>query len=70
MASHDAEHERLQESAGLYVLDALEPAERAAFEAHLRSCEEARGSPLAASGAAALPRRRRSSIRRRHCEPA
>ncbi len=56
MASHDAEHERLQESAGLYVLDALEPAERAAFEAHLRSCEECAAEVRSLrSVAAALP---------------
>lgn len=38
MPSHDAEHDRLQEAAGLYALDALDASERDAFEAHLGSC--------------------------------
>jgi anti-sigma-K factor RskA len=33
--------EEVAELAGLYVLDALEPAERVAFEAHLATCSEA-----------------------------
>jgi len=53
---HEADHDRLQEAAGLYALDALDASERDAFEAHLGSCptciEEVR-SFLAV--AAALP---------------
>jgi anti-sigma-K factor RskA len=33
-------HEQLIESAASYALDALDPAERTAFEAHLAGCEE------------------------------
>lgn len=39
MAATGPEHDRLQESAGLYVLGALAPADRAEFERHLQSCE-------------------------------
>ena len=35
----DAEHDVLREASGLYVLDMLDDDERAAFEAHLISCE-------------------------------
>ncbi len=38
MTSHEPEHDRLYESAGLYALGALEGTERETFEAHLRSC--------------------------------
>lgn len=34
------EHDRLRESAGLYVLDALDADERAEFERHLQMCAE------------------------------
>jgi anti-sigma-K factor RskA len=40
MTANGPEHERLHESAGLYVLGALEPTERAEFERHLQSCDE------------------------------
>jgi anti-sigma-K factor RskA len=40
MAVNDSEHDRLHESTGLYVLDALEPTDRAEFERHLRSCAD------------------------------
>lgn len=33
-----SEHDAIKETSGLYVLGALEPAERAAFEAHLANC--------------------------------
>jgi len=35
-----AGHDELREQAGLYVLGALTPAEQAAFEAHLATCDE------------------------------
>jgi anti-sigma-K factor RskA len=38
MTSHEAEHDRLHEAAGLYALDALDANEREAFEAHLKTC--------------------------------
>jgi anti-sigma-K factor RskA len=40
MTANGPEHDRLHESAGLYVLGALEPTERAEFERHLQSCDE------------------------------
>jgi anti-sigma-K factor RskA len=40
MAANGPEHDRLHESVGLYVLGALEPAERSEFERHLQSCDE------------------------------
>ena len=40
MTVNGAEHDRLHESAGLYVLGALEPAERREFERHLETCAE------------------------------
>jgi anti-sigma-K factor RskA len=40
MAAHEPDHDRLRESAGLYMLDALDGTERAEFERHLRSCAE------------------------------
>lgn len=35
----DAEHDVIREASGLYVLGTLEASERAAFEAHLATCE-------------------------------
>jgi anti-sigma-K factor RskA len=40
MAANGPEHDRLQESVGLYVLGALEPGERSEFERHLQTCDE------------------------------
>jgi anti-sigma-K factor RskA len=40
MTANGPEHDRVHESAGLYVLGALEPTERAEFERHLQSCDE------------------------------
>jgi anti-sigma-K factor RskA len=39
MTANGPEHDRLHESAGLYVLGALEPAERSEFERHLETCD-------------------------------
>ena len=40
MAMSSAEHDELREQAELYVLGALTPADRTAFEAHLATCAE------------------------------
>lgn len=40
MAMSSAEHDELREQAELYVLGALAPAERDAFEAHIASCAD------------------------------
>ena len=40
MAMSSAEHDELREQAELYVLGALSPADRAAFEAHMASCAD------------------------------
>ena len=40
MTANDLEHDRLRESAGLYVLDALDASERAEFDSHVRTCAE------------------------------
>ena len=40
MTAYESDHDRLLESAGLYVLGALDPAERVEFEQHLRSCSD------------------------------
>src|SRR5262245_17092427 len=40
MSAAGPEHEAYREQAALYVLDALSPAEAAAFEAHLGTCAE------------------------------
>lgn len=53
-------HEMLRDWSGLYVLDALMPAERAQFEAHLAECEECRAEcgglrPVARGLARAVP---------------
>src|SRR5204862_7952610 len=56
MAVNDTEHDRLHESAGLYVLGALEPTDRTEFEQHLRSCAECTAEVRALAGvASALP---------------
>jgi anti-sigma-K factor RskA len=44
MAMSSAEHDELREQAELYVLGALTPADRAAFEAHLATCAECTAS--------------------------
>jgi anti-sigma-K factor RskA len=38
MSAKGSEHDRLHESVGLYVIDALAPAERGEFEHHLQTC--------------------------------
>ena len=56
MTANGPEHDRLHESAGLYVLGALEPNERAEFERHLQSCDECTAEVRSLGGvAAALP---------------
>ena len=55
-----AGHDELREQAGLYVLGALTPTERAAFEAHLATCVDCAAevrslSPVASALAYALP---------------
>jgi anti-sigma-K factor RskA len=57
MTANGPEHDRLHEAAGLYVLGALEPTERAEFERHLQSCDECTAEVRSlAAVAAALPR--------------
>jgi len=56
MAVNGSEHDRLHESAGLYVLDALGPSERSEFERHLQTCAECTAEVRSLTGvAAALP---------------
>jgi anti-sigma-K factor RskA len=56
MTANGPEHDRLHESAGLYVLGALEPTERAEFERHLQSCDECAAEVRSlAAAAATLP---------------
>ena len=56
MAANGPEHDRLHESAGLYVLGALEPGERLEFERHLQSCDECTAEVRSLAGVtAALP---------------
>lgn len=56
MTANGPEHDRLHESAGLYVLGALEPNERAEFERHLQSCDECTAEVRSLGGVeAALP---------------
>ena len=56
MAAVGPDHDRLHESAGLYVLDALAPAERSEFERHLQTCAECTAEVRSLTGvAAALP---------------
>ena len=56
MAAHDPDHDRLRESAGLYVLDALEVTERSEFERHLRTCADCTAEVRSLTSiAAALP---------------
>lgn len=56
MAANGPEHDRLHESVGLYVLGALEPAERGEFERHLQSCDECTAEVRSLAGVtAALP---------------
>src|SRR5262245_1483124 len=56
MAANEPEHDRLHESAGLYVLGALEPGERSEFERHLRSCDACTAEVRSLAGVtAALP---------------
>ena len=52
----DVEHDALREATGLYVLDVFDATERAAFEAHLASCEACASEVRALRGVAdALP---------------
>jgi anti-sigma factor RsiW len=52
-----SEHDRYRDDAGAYLLDALEPAEQAAFERHLAACPECRSDVEELRMAAdALPR--------------
>jgi anti-sigma-K factor RskA len=56
MAATGPDHDRLQDSAGLYVLGALAPAERVEFERHLQSCEDCAAEVRSLAGVAtALP---------------
>jgi anti-sigma-K factor RskA len=56
MTANGPEHDRLHESAGLYVLGALEPNERAEFERHLQSCDVCTSEVRSLGGVvAALP---------------
>lgn len=56
MTINSAEHDELAELAGLYVLGALSPEERRAFEQHLTSCESCSEEVRALAGVAqALP---------------
>jgi anti-sigma-K factor RskA len=51
-----ARHDELRQMAGAYALDALEPAERAEFAAHLATCAECTADVRALGGtASALP---------------
>jgi anti-sigma-K factor RskA len=53
MAANGPEHDRLHESAGLYVLGALEPAERLEFERHLQTCDACTAEVRSLAGVAA-----------------
>jgi anti-sigma-K factor RskA len=60
MAMGSAEHDALREQAELYVLGALSAADRAAYEAHLATCDECATqikalAPVAAALAHAVP---------------
>jgi anti-sigma-K factor RskA len=56
MASNGPEHDRLHESAGLYVLGALAANERDEFERHLRTCDDCTAEVRSLAGAVtALP---------------
>jgi anti-sigma-K factor RskA len=56
MTVHDPEHERLHDATGLYVLGALDPQERLAFERHAATCQECTNELRVLAGVAtALP---------------
>ena len=56
MAATGPDHDRLQDSAGLYVVGALAPAERVEFEQHLQSCEDCAAEVRSLAGVtSALP---------------
>ena len=52
-AMEPTRHEELRQMTGAYVLDALEPAERAEFAAHLATCAECRAEVRSLSAVAA-----------------
>lgn len=57
MNGPSSEHDRYRDDAGAYLLDALDPAEQAAFERHLAGCPECRSDVEELRMAAdALPR--------------
>ena len=52
----EVEHDALRDASGLYVLDALDPAERLLFEEHLRTCDSCTAEVRSLRGVAdALP---------------
>jgi anti-sigma-K factor RskA len=53
MTANGPEHDRLHESAGLYVLGALKPAERNEFERHLQTCDACKAEVHSLAGVTA-----------------